>query len=85
MIAAHACICVVDVDLAPTIYAVAAIVLLPINSAFNPLLYSDVPEYIWKKCFATTRCGVWTEKRFFTCMASAGSNERQINSTAGNE
>ena len=37
------------------IYAVAAIILLPINSAFNPLLYSDLPEFIWKNTFGRAK------------------------------
>jgi len=30
-------------------YAVTAIVLLPINSALNPILYSDFLDETWKK------------------------------------
>nr|XP_039260639.1 uncharacterized protein LOC120336918 isoform X3 [Styela clava] len=32
-----------------TAYVVAAIVLLPINSALNPVLYSDLPDALYKK------------------------------------
>lgn len=42
----HICIGVYISDIA---YAFAAIILLPINSAMNPFLYSDVVDIIWKK------------------------------------
>lgn len=45
------------VDINDTAYAVAAIVLLPINSALNPLLYSDLPETLARKCCVRWRRG----------------------------
>lgn len=30
-------------------YAITAIILLPINSAMNPLLYSDILDVLWVK------------------------------------
>ena len=47
----------------PEIYAVSAIVLLPINSAFNPLLYSDLPDFIWRTVFANTKFGRWVKQK----------------------
>ena len=44
-------------------YAISAIVLLPINSVFDPLLYSNIPELIWNKVFASTKCGMWVGKK----------------------
>ncbi|XP_039257513.2 uncharacterized protein LOC120334123 isoform X1 [Styela clava] len=37
------------VNIQDTAYAVAAIVLLPINSALNPILYSDMVDAVYKK------------------------------------
>ncbi|CAK8678974.1 unnamed protein product [Clavelina lepadiformis] len=37
------------VDLNPTAYAVCGIVLLPVNSALNPILYAGILESIWAK------------------------------------
>nr|CAB3263501.1 glycoprotein 330-like [Phallusia mammillata] len=42
-------ISVAGVTLSDDIYAVAAIVLLPINSAANPFLYSKLPDMLWQK------------------------------------
>ncbi|XP_076810427.1 uncharacterized protein LOC143453146 isoform X2 [Clavelina lepadiformis] len=36
-------------ELDPIAYAVSAIILLPINSSVNPLIYSDVFPFMWKK------------------------------------
>nr|XP_039250278.1 G-protein coupled receptor GRL101-like [Styela clava] len=41
---------VAGVDIPNDAYVPVALILLPINSALNPFLYSDTPEYIWEKC-----------------------------------
>ncbi|XP_039263413.2 uncharacterized protein LOC120339372 isoform X2 [Styela clava] len=45
---------VLGVEINPVAYAIAAIVLLPINSALNPILYSNVFGILYKSMVAST-------------------------------
>nr|XP_039263809.1 low-density lipoprotein receptor-related protein 2-like isoform X1 [Styela clava] len=48
---------VLGVEINPVAYAIAAIVLLPINSALNPILYSNVFGVFYNSCVtSTTAC-----------------------------
>ena len=39
---------ILGVPVPDTAYAVTAIILLPINAAVNPFLYSDIVDIVWK-------------------------------------
>ncbi|XP_076802927.1 uncharacterized protein LOC143446940 isoform X2 [Clavelina lepadiformis] len=63
-------------------YAVSAIILLPINPAFNPFLYSHLPDLIWeallpvRKRFASTKCGKWCHESMGKAMSMRSRRER---------
>ncbi|XP_077968445.1 relaxin receptor 1-like [Styela clava] len=40
---------VAGVDIPNDTYVVVGLILIPINSALNPLLFSEAPEYIWQR------------------------------------
>nr|XP_039248860.1 uncharacterized protein LOC120326605 [Styela clava] len=61
-------------------YAVTAIILLPINAAMNPFLYSDVLDWVWEKMlplrvwFRGTACGQGIEKHLTDMRQRNGTN-----------
>nr|XP_039267319.1 G-protein coupled receptor GRL101-like [Styela clava] len=49
-------LCLAGVDVSDTVYALAAIILLPINSALNPILYSNALQGVWRTISRVVGC-----------------------------
>ncbi|XP_076824329.1 uncharacterized protein LOC143470228 isoform X3 [Clavelina lepadiformis] len=47
-------LCLLGVSISPVAYAFAAIILLPVNSALNPILYSNILNVIYSNCIKPT-------------------------------